>query len=407
VKKPASKIKQVRKQGMKKKSDEKKPENKPNRRGVKQAVLNYDQMKAKHVAEIKSKLPKKKEHAAAPAKQNVYRIMKKIKTPLAKHRWNKKTYEKYEAEFRRYAEFMDACGLDAAPENVTCWSLQSYTGLLAETSGFDQSRAQYLSNMKMFASAIRPFNSKLKSAYSTCFGLLNRMVAIRSKSEGIRLSHIIKMVLTAAENPTKTIYTGEMKQGSKKVKASIDLATGAGFLVRGWFGMLRADDLMCTTCTSSAAGRRIKFCVTSSKTDALCHGAEFSLGCCCDQTAFCPAHDVVPICPVHAISDSRFDYCRKLLGNVQNARDFFKKTIEVLEMDIPGKHYSPHSLRIGAITAAFEGGLELAIVNKFARHRELQTTIGYTSTAALCPDDVRINWPVVKGASIKELFGNE
>eukprot|EP00392_Amoebophrya_sp_AT5.2_P002526 g2531.t1 len=406
AKKPAPKSKGVRKQGAKKKSDEKKGAGKPNRRGVKQAVLNYDEVKAKHVAEHKKKLPKKKDHLPAPASQDVDRIIKKIKIPLAKHRWNRKTYEKYAAEFSRYAFFIHECGLDAKPEHVAPWSLQAYTGLLAETSGFDQSRAQYLSNMKVLCSAIRPFNSKLKATYSTCFGLLSRMVAIRSKSEGIRLSHIIKMVLTASADPAKIIYTGEIKQGSKKIKSSIDLATGAGFLVRGWFGMLRADDLMCTTCTSSAAGRRIKFVVTSSKTDALCHGAEFSLSCSCDQTAFCPAHDVVPICPVHAISDARFEYCRKLLGNVQNARDFFKKTIEILEMDIPGKHYSPHSLRIGAITAAFEGGLELAMVNKFARRRELQTAIGYTSNAALCPDDVRISWPVVKGATIKDIFEN-
>eukprot|EP00392_Amoebophrya_sp_AT5.2_P008846 g8874.t1 len=405
-KKPVTKVKGVRKQGMKKKLEEKKEVGKPNRRGVKQAVLNYDEMKVKHVAEVKAKLPRKKDHLPAPANQDVDRIMKKIKIPLAKHRWNKKTYEKYEAEYRRYAVFMDECGLEAAPDKVTPWSLQAYTGLLAETSGFDQSRAQYLSNMKMFCSAFSPFNSKMKATYSTCFGLLNRMVAIRSKSEGIRLSHVIKMVLTAAEDPVKIIYTGEIKKGSKKIKSSIDLATGAGFLVRGWFGMLRADDLMCTTCTTSAAGRRIKFVVASSKTDALCHGAEFSLGCCCDQTAFCPAHEFVSICPVHAITDSRFEYCRNLLGSVPNARDFFKKTIEILDMDIPGKHYSPHSLRIGAITAAFEGGLELAVVNKFARHRDLQTTAGYTSSAALCPDDVRISWPVVKGATIKELFGN-
>eukprot|EP00392_Amoebophrya_sp_AT5.2_P005130 g5139.t1 len=398
------KVKAVaRKQGMKKKIEEK-AAGKPNRRGVKQSALNYDEVKADHVKKIKANMPKKAEHPLAPPYQDIAAIIRVTKVPLAKHRWNKKTYAKYEEEYIRYADFMDSCGLDASPQKCSSWSLQAYTAVLADAAGFEQSRAQYLSNAKMFISAVKPFSSKMKSTYSTCFGLLSKMVAVRSKSEGFRLSHVIKMVLNAANDPEKVAFTGEMKKGNKKAKSSIDLATGAGLLVRGWFGMLRADDLMCTTCTTTAAGRKTKFVVTSSKTDALCHGAEFSLACACDQTSFCPAHEVVPICPVHSITDQRFEYCRKLLGTVVNARAFFKKTIELLGMDIPGRHYSPHSLRIGAVTAAFEGGLELAMVNKFARHKDLQTAVGYTSNAALSPDDVRITWPVVQGATIKELF---
>ncbi len=380
------------------------PAQKTNRRGRKVPTDNFATASNLHTKKWRRNLPSAKVHKKAPKGQNVDDVMSNIKTPLRSHRWNVKTYTKYQFEYRRYASFIDAIGLDCSPKGVSIWSLQAYTDLLAETAGFQQSRAQYFSNFKMFATAASPWGAKMLGVYSTCFGILQRMVAIRSKAEGLRLSNIMHLSLFASKNLNEVVLEKEVRVGNKSKTKRITRKMVTGFWIRGWFGMLRADDLMHTTCTvmETAKTHKVKYVVEDSKTDPDAHGAEFHLACACEQTKYGPWE--VPTCPVCCISDADFSTCKEVIGGVQKARTLFAKTCTDANFKCDAKFFTPHSLRIGSIGAAYEGGLVVETIKKLARHRRVDTTLDYTQKATLVPDDVMISWPLARGHTIKEIF---
>ncbi len=301
-------------------------------------------------------------------------VTQQVQITNEEYRWNKTSSAKYRAQFStRYAALMLHCNLSPWPKDCSHYSMELLGQFMIRIGAAKQSRCANVSHIKSFISAAAPLSHEAKVAYSNVFRMFLRLKAPVLKRVGFRLSHMLVMLLNI-ESKYK------LRVGAASTSRGCPIVHFFAFVQACWWGHLRFDDAGSTRRLCNG-DEFVEYTVYSAKNDQ--SGGQrdgFLLGCCCSYSPVVGV-GLCQICPVHCIPTEKWALIRQ--WDISRLRRAFRELcehagmcVEVAEMEASAA-IGTHSIRVGSIQSAYEGGVAEHELQLMARHKDIATTRGY------------------------------